>query len=278
VTPIQALVAVLRSEGVDRVFGNPGTTELPLTDALVDEPDLPYVLGLQEASVVAMADGYARATRRPAFVSPHVAAGLANGLIGLLNARRSRTPLVVTAGQQDRRHLVQDPMLSGDLVGLAIPATVSLVGGLRPTLAAQLRRTPGAPSRARALARTSVRMRAAVDAAALDAYGDAPLDPLAAVHAIAHALPPDAVVVVVVVEEGITAGLLLRRVLRQDRRPGRTCTPSAAASAGASARPSAPRWAFPTGRWSPSSATDARRSAYRACGAPRTTAPRCCSS
>ncbi|MFE5857209.1 thiamine pyrophosphate-binding protein [Streptomyces sp. NPDC056500] len=117
--PVEALLTVLRQEGVDRVFGNPGTTELPFLDALVDANDIEYVLGVHEGSVVAMADGYARATGRTAFVSLHVAAGLANGLVGLLNASRSRTPMVVTAGQQDRRHLVQDPMLSGDLVGLA---------------------------------------------------------------------------------------------------------------------------------------------------------------
>ncbi|WP_026421230.1 thiamine pyrophosphate-binding protein [Actinokineospora inagensis] len=117
--PIDALFAVLREEGVRKVFGNPGTTELPFLDALVDNPDIEYVLGVHEGSVVAMADGYARATGRTAFVSLHVAAGLANGLIGLLNASRSRTPMVVTAGQQDRRHLLEDPMLSGDLVGLA---------------------------------------------------------------------------------------------------------------------------------------------------------------
>jgi len=125
--PIDAVLEILRTEGVDRVFGNPGTTELPFLDALVDAPDLPYVLGLQEGSVVAMADGYARATRRPSFVNLHVAAGVANGLIGLLNASRSRTPMVVVAGQQDRRHLAQDPMLSGDLVGLAVAATKSAV-------------------------------------------------------------------------------------------------------------------------------------------------------
>ncbi|MDT4990142.1 MAG: benzoylformate decarboxylase [Actinoplanes sp.] len=117
--PVEALIQVLREEGVTRVFGNPGTTELPFLDALVHQPDIEYVLGVHEGSVVAMADGYARATGRPAFVSLHVAAGLANGLSGLLNASRSRTPMVVTAGQQDRRHLAQDPMLSGDLVGLA---------------------------------------------------------------------------------------------------------------------------------------------------------------
>ncbi|MER5382664.1 thiamine pyrophosphate-binding protein [Streptomyces sp. NPDC002688] len=121
--PALALLDILRGEGVDRVFGNPGTTELPFLAALAETADAPaYVLGIHEGAVVSMADGYARATRRPAFVSLHIAAGLANGLIGLLNARRSRTPLVVMAGQQDRRHLQQDPMLSGDLVGLARPA------------------------------------------------------------------------------------------------------------------------------------------------------------
>ncbi|EST32916.1 thiamine pyrophosphate-binding protein [Streptomyces roseochromogenus] len=117
--PVDAMLEVLRDEGVTRVFGNPGTTELPFVEAVTAAPDLEYVLGVQEASVVAMADGYARATGRPAFVSLHIAAGLANGMVGLLNASRSRTPLVVTAGQQDRRHLAQDPMLSGDLVGIA---------------------------------------------------------------------------------------------------------------------------------------------------------------
>jgi benzoylformate decarboxylase len=125
--PAEAVVEVLRSEGVDRVFGNPGTTELPFLDALVAAGDLPYVLALHEGSLVATADAFARVTRRTAFVSLHVAAGLANGLIGMLNARRSRTPLVVTAGQQDRRHLLQEPMLGGDLVGLAAAASKSAV-------------------------------------------------------------------------------------------------------------------------------------------------------
>jgi benzoylformate decarboxylase len=121
--PALAFLDILRGEGVDRIFGNPGTTELPFLAALSETEEAPeYVLGVHEGAVVSMADGYARGTGRPAFVSLHIAAGLANGLIGLLNARRSRTPLVVTAGQQDRRHLQQDPMLSGDLLGLATPA------------------------------------------------------------------------------------------------------------------------------------------------------------
>jgi len=126
-SPMEALLEILRDEGVTKIFGNPGTTELPLLDALVKAPDLEYVLSVQEASAVAMADGYARVTGRPAFVNLHIAAGLANGLIGMLNAKRSRTPLVVTAGQQDRRHLLEDPMLGGDLVGLARAASKQAV-------------------------------------------------------------------------------------------------------------------------------------------------------
>lgn len=120
--PVTAFLDIARSEGIDRIFGNPGTTELPLIEALTDQADIDYVLGLHEGSVVAMADGFARANGRPSLVNLHVAAGVANGLLGMLNASRSRTPMVITAGQQDRRHLAQDPMLSGDLVGLAAPA------------------------------------------------------------------------------------------------------------------------------------------------------------
>src|SRR4051794_37626889 len=117
------LLEVLRTEGVRHIFGNPGTTELPFIDALADNDlgaaDLHYVLALQEATAVGMADGYAQATRRPAFLNLHTSAGLGNAIGNLTNAQANRTPLVVTAGQQDRRHLVADPLLSGDLVGLA---------------------------------------------------------------------------------------------------------------------------------------------------------------
>ncbi len=113
------LIELAQSEGVDRVFGNPGTTELPFMDELAKVPEFHYYLGLHEGTAVSMADGYARATRRPAFLNLHIAAGLAHGLANMLNARRARTPLVVTVGQQDRRHLIQDPMLGGDLLALA---------------------------------------------------------------------------------------------------------------------------------------------------------------
>ncbi|MBA3847641.1 MAG: thiamine pyrophosphate-binding protein, partial [Planctomycetes bacterium] len=116
------LLEVLQSEGVRYIFGNPGTTELPLMDALHAAPDIAYVLGLQEASVVAMADGYAQAARRPGFVNLHTAGGLGHGMGNLLNASVTGTPLVITAGQQDSRHTITDPLLLGDLVRIAAPA------------------------------------------------------------------------------------------------------------------------------------------------------------
>jgi len=116
------LLETLISEGVEYIFGNPGTTELPLMDALVDLPQIHYVLALHEGSAVAMADGYAQASGRPGFLNLHTAGGLGNGMGNLLNAAVSQTPLVVTAGQQDTRHSLTDPLLLGDLVRIARPA------------------------------------------------------------------------------------------------------------------------------------------------------------
>lgn len=120
----EVLLEVLRTEGVRHVFGNPGSTELPFVDALagVDDDDIHYVLALQEATVVGMADGYALATGRPAFVNLHSSAGLGNAVGNLTNARANGTSLVVTAGQQDERHLADDPLLSGPLTELAAPS------------------------------------------------------------------------------------------------------------------------------------------------------------
>ncbi len=96
----QATLDLMRSFGIDKVFGNPGSTELPF---LSDWPDdLDYVLGLQESSVVGMADGYAQATRNAAFVNLHSAAGVGHALGNIFNAFRNQTPMVITAGQQAR--------------------------------------------------------------------------------------------------------------------------------------------------------------------------------
>jgi benzoylformate decarboxylase len=117
------LLEILRDEGVTHVFGNPGSTEMPLMDALVDAPDIRYVLGLQEATAVGMADGWALATNRAGFVNLHAMGGLGNAMGVLVASKASETPLVVTAGQQDTRHLMTEPWLSGDLVALAAPVT-----------------------------------------------------------------------------------------------------------------------------------------------------------
>ncbi len=113
------LLEVLTTEGVRHIFGNPGTTELPLMDALSHQDAVQYVLGLHESVSVAMADGYAQATGRPSFVNLHTAPGLGNAMGSLANAWATRTPMVVTAGQQDQRHLLAEPFLSGDLTTMA---------------------------------------------------------------------------------------------------------------------------------------------------------------
>src|SRR3954454_22023092 len=100
VTVKQATLDLLRSFGIKTVFGNPGSTELPF---LSDWPDdIDYVLALQEASAVGMADGYAQATRNAGFVNLHSAAGVGNALGNIYTAHRNQTPLVITAGQQAR--------------------------------------------------------------------------------------------------------------------------------------------------------------------------------
>jgi benzoylformate decarboxylase len=105
-----ATYELLRSLGLTTMFGNPGSTEETF---LKDFPcDFTYILALQEASVVAIADGFAQATRKPALVNLHTAAGLGNAMGSLVAAYQGGTPLVVTAGQQTREMLVHDPYLS----------------------------------------------------------------------------------------------------------------------------------------------------------------------
>ncbi len=122
-TGSHALLAMLADAGVRYLFGNPGTTELPLMDALVDERRIEYILGLQEVPVVAMADGYAQASRSLGFVNLHISCGLGNGMGMLYNAHRAGTPMLVTAGQQDRRLKFEEPILGSDMVRVARPWT-----------------------------------------------------------------------------------------------------------------------------------------------------------
>lgn len=114
-----ALFEMLRQRGVRYVFGNPGTTELNFMEMFADYRDIQYVLGLHDAVPVGMAYGYAQATGAPAVVNLHITPGLANGLSNIFNAFRARVPLVVTAGQVDRRMILQEPTLWSDLAALA---------------------------------------------------------------------------------------------------------------------------------------------------------------
>jgi benzoylformate decarboxylase len=117
----RALLELFKQEGVEVLFGNPGTTELPLMDALAADNDLRYVLGLQEAAVMAMADGYAQASGKLAVVNLHVAPGLGNAMGMLYDACKASAPMLVTAGQHDQGFNVTEPILWADLPVLARP-------------------------------------------------------------------------------------------------------------------------------------------------------------
>ncbi len=106
-----AALDVMRQFGLETIFGNPGSTEIPF---LTDLPgDIRFVLGLHEGAVVGMATGYALARGRPALVNLHTAPGLGNAVNAIANARDCRAPLVVLVGQQDRRQLAFEPFLTG---------------------------------------------------------------------------------------------------------------------------------------------------------------------
>ncbi len=118
ITGRHAFLEVLHQEGVEYIFGNPGTTELPLMDGLVDRPDIKYILALQESSAVGMADGYAQASGKVGVLNLHVSPGLGNAMGVLYDSWRMKTPLLVTAGQQDQRMQLSEPVLWSELIPL----------------------------------------------------------------------------------------------------------------------------------------------------------------
>lgn len=117
------LMRFLEHQGVEYIFGNPGTTELPFVDACDAHPTIRYVLSLHEDVAVAQATGYARASGKIGVVNLHVAPGLAHGLGNLYNAFRARVPLLVTAGQQHTGLMIQEPILAADLAAMVRPFT-----------------------------------------------------------------------------------------------------------------------------------------------------------
>ena len=143
-----AALEVMRRYGMTTIFGNPGSTEIPLLTGLPD--DFEFVLALHEGSVVGIATGYALATGTPAFVNLHTAPGLGNAVNAIANARDMRAPLVILVGQQDRRHVAFAPFLTGrELERLAGEYPVWTTEPARP------QDVPGAIARAWHEARTA---------------------------------------------------------------------------------------------------------------------------
>jgi benzoylformate decarboxylase len=122
-TGAEALMRGLLREGAEYVFGIPGATEVLFMDAMEDHPEIKYILCLHEVVAVGMAEGYARTSGKPGVLNLHDTTGLAAALPLLYNASQGQggVPLVVTAGQQDTRILMQDAHMAGDLVRIASP-------------------------------------------------------------------------------------------------------------------------------------------------------------
>jgi len=127
----QAVFDLLRRLGISIIFGNPGSTELPMFRSFPD--DFRYVLGLQEAVVVGMADGYTQATGNASLVSLHSAAGVGNAMGNIFTAFKNHTPMIITAGQQARSILPYDPFLgSSDPTQLPRPYVKWSIEPARP--------------------------------------------------------------------------------------------------------------------------------------------------
>ncbi|MEZ5855589.1 MAG: thiamine pyrophosphate-binding protein [Hyphomicrobiaceae bacterium] len=119
----QVFMETLVAHGVERIFGNPGTTESPLLDSLAAYPSIRYVTTLQESIALCAASYYAQASGKTGIVSLHVAPGLGNAIGMMYGALRASSPMVITAGQQDTRLRLNNPVLGHDLVAMAAPVT-----------------------------------------------------------------------------------------------------------------------------------------------------------
>ena len=132
VTGKEALMQILRAEGVEYVFGIPGATEAQFVDVMEDHPEIKYMLTMHELTAVGMAEGYARTSGRVGFLNLHTGTGLAAGMPMLSNAYWGGVPLVVTVGQQDTRILAEEAAMSDNLVKIAAPFTKWATEVIRP--------------------------------------------------------------------------------------------------------------------------------------------------
>ncbi len=113
-TGAEVVCRILEEEGVEYIFGVPGSTEVPLLDVIARTPGIKFIGAVHEAVSVAMADGYARASGKPGVVMVHTAPGTANAIGNLYNAYNAGTPIVLLAGQQDSRFQFLEPYLDAD--------------------------------------------------------------------------------------------------------------------------------------------------------------------
>ncbi|WP_237774198.1 thiamine pyrophosphate-binding protein [Actinosynnema sp. ALI-1.44] len=118
-----AIFEQFAADGITRMFGNPGTVEQGVLDVLEDLRGFEYVLALHESAAVAMADGHARATAKPAAVQLHSSVGLGNAIGMLYQAKRGHSPLLVLAGDAGVRYDAMDAQMAADLVAMAAPVT-----------------------------------------------------------------------------------------------------------------------------------------------------------
>ncbi|MEK7353367.1 MAG: thiamine pyrophosphate-binding protein, partial [Chloroflexota bacterium] len=114
----EALMQIFRAEGVDHLFGLPGSTETQFMDSLEDHPEIRYILGLHECIAAGMAVGYARASGKVGVLNVHTFVGIGGAMATLLDAYRGGIPLIVTAGNGDTNAVIREGGLSGDLVTL----------------------------------------------------------------------------------------------------------------------------------------------------------------
>ncbi|GAA3740192.1 thiamine pyrophosphate-binding protein [Salinactinospora qingdaonensis] len=134
------LLEQLRADGVRYLFGNPGSSEEGLLDEIARFPDIDYVLGLQEATLVSSADGYAQATHSPSVALLHSGVGLGNAIGSIYHAMQRHTPMVILAGEAGVAYEPLDAHMSADLVGMARPVTKYATRAVHPTSVLRLLR------------------------------------------------------------------------------------------------------------------------------------------